>query len=113
MLLGEGQMCDQKGASLVLDAPPEAKPLIAERGYDSTAFRPACVAKGHRILYSVAQKPEDSVSLRQGALSPAPQGRENPFAKPKDWRRIAPRYDRSAHTFLSAIRIAAAVVFWL
>ncbi|MCO7725453.1 IS5/IS1182 family transposase, partial [Brucella intermedia] len=29
------------------------------------------------------------------------------------WRRIATRYDRCAHTFFSAICIAAAVIFWL
>jgi len=37
---------------------------------------------------------------------------ENVVAKLKDWRRIAVRYDRSAHTFFSAICIAAAVIFW-
>ena len=31
----------------------------------------------------------------------------------KDWRRIATRYDRCAHTFYSAICIAATVIFWL
>ncbi|MFQ8434085.1 IS5/IS1182 family transposase, partial [Amaricoccus sp. W119] len=31
----------------------------------------------------------------------------------KDWRRVATRYDRCAHTFMSAIRIAATVIFWL
>ncbi len=38
---------------------------------------------------------------------------ENLFGKLKDWRRIATRYDRCAHTFFSAICIAAAVIFWL
>jgi hypothetical protein len=38
---------------------------------------------------------------------------ENLFAKLKDWRRIATRYDRCVHTFFSAICIAAAVIFWL
>ena len=32
-------------------------------------------------------------------------------AAQKDWRRFATRYDRSAHTFFSAICIAAAVIF--
>jgi transposase len=35
------------------------------------------------------------------------------IAKLKDWRRIATRYDRCAHTFFSAICIAAIVIFWL
>ncbi|MEQ1940345.1 transposase, partial [Mesorhizobium sp. CN5-321] len=38
---------------------------------------------------------------------------ENLFAKLKDWRRVATRYDRCAHTFFSAICIAATVIFWL
>ncbi len=38
---------------------------------------------------------------------------ENMFAKLKDWRRISTRYDRCAHTFFSAICIAATVIFWL
>jgi hypothetical protein len=35
------------------------------------------------------------------------------FAKLKDWRRIATRYARCAHTFFSAICIAASVAFYL
>ncbi|MBU6395450.1 MAG: IS5/IS1182 family transposase, partial [Sphingomonadales bacterium] len=38
---------------------------------------------------------------------------ENLFARLKDWRRIATRYDRCAHTFMSAITIAATFCFWL
>jgi transposase len=38
---------------------------------------------------------------------------ENLFARLKDWRRIATRYDRCAHTYFSAICIAAAVIFWI
>lgn len=35
------------------------------------------------------------------------------FGKLKDWRRIYTRYDRCAYTFMSAICIAASVIFWL
>jgi transposase len=35
------------------------------------------------------------------------------FARLKDWRRIATRYDRCAHTFMSAIALAVTVLFWL
>jgi hypothetical protein len=38
---------------------------------------------------------------------------ENMFAKLKDWRRVATRYDRCAHTFFSTICIAASVAFYL
>jgi transposase len=38
---------------------------------------------------------------------------ETMFARLKDWRRIAMRYDRCAHTFFAAITLAAIVIFWL
>jgi transposase len=38
---------------------------------------------------------------------------KNMFGKLKDWRRIHTRYDRCAHTFMSAICIAGTVIFWL
>ncbi len=38
---------------------------------------------------------------------------ENMFGRLKDWRRIHTRYDRCAHTFMSAICIAATAIFWL
>jgi transposase len=38
---------------------------------------------------------------------------ENMFGRLKDWRRIHTRYDRCAHTYFSAICIAAAVIFWM
>ena len=38
---------------------------------------------------------------------------ENTLGRLKDWRRVATRYDRCAHTFFSAIRVAATLTFWL
>ena len=38
---------------------------------------------------------------------------ENTFGRLKDWRRIHTRDHRCAHTYFSAICIAAAVIFWL
>ena len=35
------------------------------------------------------------------------------FAKLKDWRSTATRYDRCAHNFFSAICIAGTVIFYL
>lgn len=35
------------------------------------------------------------------------------FGSLKDLRRIATRYDRCAKTFLSAVAVAATVMFWL
>jgi len=38
---------------------------------------------------------------------------ENMFGRLKDWGRIHTRHDRRAHTFMSAICIAATVIFRL
>jgi transposase len=37
---------------------------------------------------------------------------DNMFARLKDWRRLHTCYDRCAHTFVSAIFLAAVVIFW-
>ena len=34
------------------------------------------------------------------------------FGRLKDWRRVAMRYDRCPKVFLSAIALAATVMFW-
>ena len=104
-------MSDHKGAALVLHALPPAKTLIADRGYDSTWFREALIEKGIEpcIPSSKSRKvpyPYDRDLYRQRHKV------ENLFAKLKDWRRIATRYDRCAHTFFSAICIAAALAFY-
>lgn len=112
MVLSEGQMSDHKGARLVFNALPPAKALIADRRYDSTWFREALQDRGIEpcIPSSRSRKlpyPYDKALYRQRHKV------ENLFAKLKDWRRIATRYDRCAHTFFSAICIAATVIFWL
>ena len=35
------------------------------------------------------------------------------FGRLKDWRRIPNRYDRCPKVFLSAVSLAATVLFWL
>jgi transposase len=45
-LLTEGQMSDHKGAALIYPMLPEAETLIADKGYDSDAFREALAGRG-------------------------------------------------------------------
>ena len=46
MLLSEGQMSDFKGAALMIEAIPDAKVLLGDRGYDANWFRNALTARG-------------------------------------------------------------------
>jgi len=112
MLLSEGQMSDYKGAALMLDALPRSKALLGDRGYDADWFRKAlaqrditaCIPskKNRKVLI-----PHDAVLYRQRYKI------ENMFGRLKHWRRIHTRYDRCAHTFMSAICIAATIIFWI
>ena len=105
-------MSDHKGAALLLGALPASKHLIADRGYDSDRFRDALVAKG--ITPCIPPRKNRKVQHAYDATLYRQRHRvENMFAKLKDWRRIATRYDRSAHTFMAAIVIAATVIFWI
>ena len=112
MLLSEGQMSDYKGAALMIDALPRAKALLADRGYDADWFRAALSERG--ITPCIPSKVNRKVPIPHYAVLYRQRHRiENMFGKLKDWRRIHTRYDRCAHTFMSAICIAATVIFWL
>lgn len=112
MLLSEGQMSDYKGAALLLPALPEAKELLADRGYDADWFRAALLKKG--ITPCIPSRKNRKIQIEYDkTLYKQRHKVENMFAKLKDWRRIATRYDRCAHTFFSAICIAATVIFYL
>jgi transposase len=112
MLLSEGQMSDYKGAALMIDSFPKAKALLADRGYDADWFRHALAKRG--ITACIPSKTNRKVPIpHDAALYRQRHKVENMFGKLKDWRRIHTRYDRCAHTFMSAICIAATVIFWL
>lgn len=112
MLLSEGQMSDYKGAALLLPILPKAKALLADRGYDADWFRTALMEKG--IAPCIPPKKNRKTRIEYDKdLYKQRHKVENMFGRLKDWRRIAMRYDRCAHTFFSAICIAATVIFYL
>lgn len=105
-------MSDHKGARLVLDALPPASHLIADRGYDSAWIREEREARGIEPCIPSSRSRKVPYAY-DTTLYHQHHKVENLFAKLKDWRRIATRYDRCAHTSFSAICVAAAVIFWL
>ncbi len=105
-------MSDAKGALALLGSLPPAKVLLGDKGYDADWFREALTVRGI----------DACIPARQGRRNPADHDAklyckrhrvENLFARLKDWRRIATRYDRCGELFLSAICIAATVIFWI
>lgn len=112
MLLTAGQVSDYKGAKRLLHRLPKAKELLADRGYDADWFRAALIKKG--IVPCIPpRKRRKNPCVYDKTLYKKRHKIENMFGRIKDWRRIAMRYDRCAHTFFSAICIAVTVIFYL
>ena len=117
-------LSEYKGAAMMLAALPKAKAMLGDRGYGADWFRGALTERGitpcipskanrkiaiphDRTLYRQRHRIENMFGRLKPVLS-ACLGRQS-----KGTGGLHTRYDRCAHTFLSAICIAATVIFWL
>ena len=112
MFLTAGQRSDYVGARALLSDLPDAKHMLADRGYDADWYREALEEKGitpcipsRKIRKTPIPHDADRYKIRHKI--------ENSFARLKDWRRVATRCDRCPKVFLSACALAAVVMFWL
>lgn len=96
----------------MLDSLPQAKELLADRGYDADWFRNALYHKGITPCIPGRRSRKEPMSYDK-ELYKQRHKIEIMFGRLKDWRRIATRYDRCEHTFFSAICIAAIVTFYI
>ena len=86
--------------------------LLADRGYDADWFRNAL--KERDIQPCIPPKRNRKTPLTHDAnLYRKRHKIENMFARLKDWRRIATRYDRCADILISACALAAIIMFLL
>ncbi|EPZ5609581.1 MULTISPECIES: IS5 family transposase [Pseudomonadota] len=107
-----GQVSDYTGAAALLDSLPRAQWLLGDRGYDADWFRDALEAKG--ITPCIPGRKTRTEPIRYDKRRYKRRNRiEIMFGRLKDWRRVATRYDRCPNVFLSAIALAATVLFWL
>ena len=112
MYLSAGQTSDYIGARALLPSLPKAATLLADRGYDADWFRNALIERD--IQPCIPSRKGRRTAINHDAdLYRKRHKIENMFARLKDWRRIATRYDRCADLFLSACALAAIVMFWL
>ncbi len=99
-------------ARALLSSLPTARIMLADRGYDADWFRDALIERD--IQPSIPSRKCRKVPIPHDAALYRQRHRiENVFARLKDWRRIAARYDRCRDLFLSACVLAAGVMFWL
>lgn len=110
--LSAGQISDVKGALALLGSLPPAKMLLGDKGYDADWFREALAERGIDACIP-ARRGQKNPAAHDASLYRKRHRVENLFARLKDWRRITTRYDRCGELFLSAICIAATVIFWL
>lgn len=107
-----GQVSDYTGAAALLDELPKAKWLLADRGYDADWYRDALQAKG--ITPCIPGRKSRKKTIKYDKRRYKRRNRiEIMFGRLKDWRRVATRCDRCPMAFLSAIALAATVIFWL
>ena len=98
MLLSKGQMSDFKGAALMLPAMPEAKELLADKGYDADWFREALANR--KIAACIPSNSNRKAPIPHDAVLYEQHHRiENMFGRLKDWRRVHTRNDRCAHAY--------------
>ena len=107
-----GQVSDYTGAAALLDDLPKAQWMLADRGYDADWYRDALQAKG--ITPCIPGRKSRIMPIKYDKRRYKSRSRiEIMFGRLKDWRRVATRYDRCPTVFLSAIALAATVIFWL
>jgi transposase len=107
-----GNIHDLVGARTLLALVQAPRRLLADRAYDANSLRDELVQRGIKPV--IPPNPTRKHPHRYDKQ--AYKGRnviERMFCRLKDWRRIATRYDRNLHTFLSAVALAAAVTWWL
>ena len=95
---------------LLADLPDETEEVIGDRGYDSKQIR-LSLADRNITACIPPKKNRKSKPPYNWHLYKKRHLIENMFAKLKDWRRVATRYDRCAHTFMSTIHIAVSFFY--
>lgn len=110
--LTAGQEHDLEVADVLIDRLTQANAALADKAYDADErVRERLAEKGCQVV----------IPPKKNRLNPADYDKdlykarhliENFFAKLKQYRAIATRYDKTARNFLAAIYMAASIV-WL
>jgi len=85
--------------------------LIADKAYDTNAFRQLLAERG--VLAVIPSSARRKPAIPHDARIYCQRNRiERMFGRLKDFRRIATRYDKLAANYLASIVIAAAITWW-
>jgi len=109
--LSQGQACDLDGADVLIDN-LVADTLLADKGYDADERVIERLEKQGKTPVIPPKRNRTTQREYDKHLYKARHLIENFFAKIKQFRAIATRYDKRATNFLGAIYLTASVV-WL
>lgn len=107
-----GHRSDYTGAGASLSDLPVARHMLQDRGYDADWFCNAMDETGNLACIPSRKNRKEPIVHDEDRYKPRHKI-EVMFGRLKDWRRIAMRFDRSPTVFLSAIALAALVIYWL
>ena len=91
---------------------PGITELVADKGYDTDAFRSFLKERGIKTVIPDKSNRKKRIRYDKEAYKDR-NVVERCFCRLKDWRRIATRYDKLARNFLSALCFVAMLAYWL
>jgi transposase len=110
-VLTPGNTADCVVAETCVSLIPGITELVADKGYDTDAFRSFLKERGIKTVIPGKSNRRKRIRYDKEAY----KGRnviERCFCRLKDWRRIATRYDKLARNFLSALCFVAMLAYW-
>lgn len=111
LLLSAGNTNDITMARDLIEAAGPFQRLLADRGYDADHLRQLLAERNAEAVIPTTTSrrrpiPYDVIAYRQRNKV------ERLWARLKDYRRVATRYDKLADNFLAGVLIAAIVTYW-
>ena len=111
LLLSAGNTNDITMAQALVEAGGAFQKLLADRGYDADHLRKRLAERqAEAVIPTTTSRkrpiPYDTVAYRQRNTV------ERLWARLKDYRRVATRYDKLADNFLAGVLIAAIISYW-
>jgi transposase len=111
LLLSAGNSHDITMAHALIEAAGPFQRLLADRGYDADHLRKRLAERqAEAVIPTTTSRkkpiPYDTVAYRKRNTV------ERLWARLKDYRRVATRYDKLAQNFLSGVLIAATIAYW-
>ncbi len=111
LLLSAGNTNDITMAHALIEGTGPFRKLLADRGYDADHLRKRLAERSAEAVIPTTTSrkrpiPYDIVAYRQRNTV------ERLWARLKDYRRVATRYDKLAANYLSGVLIAPTVCYW-